>query len=446
MLSSLIVRLCESYYYAADQEKTRDIINGKIYCTYLIFDYLIHIILSFLQLLSFINACSTYYHQGHDLCEDYGPFFKELDDEISTMRLEYNQLEKQMQNRHTFVNNFVEDLPTEPPRSPEPASSSTLANGEANKRKNVRMEGYLFKRTSNAFKTWNRRWFYLKDNKLFYKKRTGEELPTIMEDDLRLCTVRPLMDSDRRFCFEVISPTKSHILQVSLIKFIFLKSSNKLFLKFKCDSESNFNAWVKALHDGINQAIQHDSPFSRDILGGSGARQEQPRQPPNVKKINWRQILRIPGNSKCADCANPDPKWSSINLGITLCISCSGVHRSLGVHYSKVRSLTLDVWEPEILRVMIELGNEVVNKVYEGNYHSATSDVERATENCEQSVREKWIKAKYIDKRFVLPFFSHDLDLDFSGIPLMPPSKPNKWSLKKIRRRSCRRLGLLKNF
>lgn len=205
---------------------------------------------------------------------------------------------------------------------------------------------------------------------------------------------------------------------------------------------------MKALHDGINQAIQHDSPFSRDLLGGSGAKsQEQTRQPPNLKKINWRQILRIPGNSKCADCANPDPKWSSINLGITLCISCSGVHRSLGVHYSKVRSLTLDVWEPEILRVMIELGNEVVNKVYEGNYNSATSDVERATENCEQSIREAWIKAKYIDKRFVLPFYNLDSELmDFPIDFKLPPPKPNKWSLKKIRRRSCRRFVFYKSL
>uniref|UniRef100_T1GBX7 Arf-GAP domain-containing protein n=1 Tax=Megaselia scalaris TaxID=36166 RepID=T1GBX7_MEGSC len=78
-------------------------------------------------------------------------------------------------------------------------------------------------------------------------------------------------------------------------------------------------------------------------------------------------FLKIPGNSKCCDCRGSDPRWASINLGITLCIECSGVHRSLGVHYSKVRSLTLDAWESENIKVMMELGNEVVNKIYEAN-------------------------------------------------------------------------------
>lgn len=146
-------------------------------------------------------------------------------------------------------------------------------------------------------------------------------------------------------------------------------------------------------------------------------------------------MLMIPGNMKCADCGNPDPKWASINLGITLCIACSGVHRSLGVHYSKVRSLTLDVWEPEILRVMMELGNEVVNKIYEGTYNML-SDIERATENCDDDVRKKWIAAKYVDKKFVLPLN------DSTNIELLPPNllpSPSKWSVKKHRRRAARR-------
>ena len=55
----------------------------------------------------------------------------------------------------------------------------------------------------------------------------------------------------------------------------------------------------------------------------------------------------------------------SINLGALLCIECSGPHRGLGVHISKIRSLHLDDLENETLILLLNLGNNVVNEIYE---------------------------------------------------------------------------------
>ena len=61
-----------------------------------------------------------------------------------------------------------------------------------------------------------------------------------------------------------------------------------------------------------------------------------------------------------------DPDWASLNLGVLMCIECSGIHRNLGSHVSRVRSLDLDEWPPGHLAVMLALGNTAANAVWEG--------------------------------------------------------------------------------
>ena len=70
-------------------------------------------------------------------------------------------------------------------------------------------------------------------------------------------------------------------------------------------------------------------------------------------------------NRRCADCNTPNPTWASINIGCFLCLECSGIHRNLGTHISKVRSTTLDKWNKAWVQHMRAVGNRKVNSYYE---------------------------------------------------------------------------------
>lgn len=61
------------------------------------------------------------------------------------------------------------------------------------------------------------------------------------------------------------------------------------------------------------------------------------------------KYLNTPGNKLCADCKRPSPTWASINLGVFVCIKCSGCHREIGTHVTKIKSINLDLWPPGVL-------------------------------------------------------------------------------------------------
>ncbi|XP_006522812.1 arf-GAP with coiled-coil, ANK repeat and PH domain-containing protein 2 isoform X6 [Mus musculus] len=330
------------------------------------------------SMLSFMYAHLAFFHQGYDLFSELGPYMKDLGAQLDRLVVDAAKEKREMEQKHSTI------------QQKDFSSDDSKLEYNVDAANGIVMEGYLFKRASNAFKTWNRkkpdhirRWFSIQNNQLVYQKKFKDS-PTVVVEDLRLCTVKHCEDIERRFCFEVVSPTKSCMLQA--------------------DSEKLRQAWIKAVQTSIATAYREkgdesekldkkSSPSTGSLDSGNESKEKLLKGESALQRVQC-----IPGNTSCCDCGLADPRWASINLGITLCIECSGIHRSLGVHFSKVRSLTLDTWEPELLKLMCELGNDVINRVYEAKLEKMGV---KKPQPGQRQEKEAYIRAKYVERKFV---------------------------------------------
>ncbi|KAK5122364.1 hypothetical protein LTR85_003948 [Meristemomyces frigidus] len=276
---------------------------------------------------------------------------------------------------------------------------------------------------------WHKYWIVLDQGRLSEYVNWKEKLDLHMEPiDLRMASVREARNSERRFCFEVITPQFTRV--------------------YQAPSEEDMKSWIGAINNALQSAFEHrpsphqsspspspqGSSTRKDIaavLTGksssfSGHRQvSNPNRNEAAKSVNRHAttgdkpaykrddsndpepsalLQRIrsadEGNKVCADCGSESKvDWCSINLGILLCIECSGIHRSLGTHISKVRSLTLDtsVFTPDIVEVLLLIGNRVSNMVWEAK-------LDRFLKPSPHSTREQrlhFITAKYSDRTYV---------------------------------------------
>ncbi|KAI9473921.1 MAG: hypothetical protein EXX96DRAFT_508852 [Benjaminiella poitrasii] len=113
------------------------------------------------------------------------------------------------------------------------------------------------------------------------------------------------------------------------------------------------------------------------------------------------EIAKKPGNETCADCGAKNPRWASYSLGIFLCIRCAGIHRKMGTHISKVKSITMDQWTMEQIETMRNAGgNDVVNSKINPNPGSHPRPLAADDEHAmEKYIRAKWEKRSFMSEK-----------------------------------------------
>ncbi|XP_061181284.1 arf-GAP with GTPase, ANK repeat and PH domain-containing protein 1-like isoform X9 [Saccostrea echinata] len=169
-------------------------------------------------------------------------------------------------------------------------------------------------------------------------------------------------------------------------EFMIVSLENKQW-HFEAGDSQERDEWINAIEQQILNSLQGNE------ISKSNKRSTQ------SDPAGMQAIRTVRGNNSCADCGAPNPDWASINLGTIVCIECSGIHRNLGTHLSRVRSLDLDEWPPDLVRVMMSIGNGIANSVWEHTIKNRS----KPGPTSPRDEKEKWIRAKYEAKEFLPP-------------------------------------------
>ncbi|KAG2459052.1 ACAP3 protein, partial [Polypterus senegalus] len=202
-------------------------------------------------MLSFMHAQYTFFQQGYNLLDEIDPYLKKLAAELDQLVIDSAVEKRDMEHKHALIQQrdfSYDDYKAE--------FNVDAPNG-------VVMEGYLFKRASNAFKTWN-----------------------------RSCMLQAESEKLRQAWI--------HAVQASIAS-AYRESPDNYYIEKLDRTASPSTSSIDSATEPKDRSIKGDTILQR--------------------------VQAIPGNQVCCDCGQADPRWASINLGILLCIECSGIHR-----------------------------------------------------------------------------------------------------------------------
>ncbi|XP_071728454.1 ADP-ribosylation factor GTPase-activating protein AGD1-like [Rutidosis leptorrhynchoides] len=437
-----------------------------------------------------MDAHLLYFKQGYELLHQMEPYMRQVLERAQKCRQNYFSEQQALNERIQEYKRHIDfgiklpcnhsvshrELTQQPSRSSHKLIQAVMQSAAEGKVQNIK-QGYLSKRSTNLRGDWKRRFFVLDNRGMLYyyrkqlskpsgsgqqKSGPAEPGPGLLSrwlsshyhggvHDVARHTVNLLTStikadaeqSDLRFCFRIISPTKIYTLQAesSLEQMDWIDKINGViaslltsqspermlnqrgsFSQHLCSSptcETNFGEKSLVQDTTASEDFFENDQNCRNMMRECRSSQHLPYGVKSERPVD--SLKKVAGNDICADCGSPEPDWASLNLGILVSIECSGVHRNLGVHISKVRSLELDVkvWEPSVITLFQSLGNVFANSIWEKlltarqncqlddlptrSVESDKSAVSCGKPSCDDhiSVKEKFIHAKYAERRYI---------------------------------------------
>uniref|UniRef100_A0A670IJ29 ArfGAP with SH3 domain, ankyrin repeat and PH domain 3 n=1 Tax=Podarcis muralis TaxID=64176 RepID=A0A670IJ29_PODMU len=310
-----------------------------------------------------INHCNSHFFQAClKATEKHKQFIENLTPELQSMKAKQDEEKKQLCSLRDQLKAALQLEPKE--NSVSKPLRYSMHQLQGNKQYGTERSGSLFKKSDGLRKVWQKRKCTVRYGYLTISHSTLNRTPVKL--NLLTCQVKPNVD-DRK-CFDLISHNRTY--------------------HFLAEDEQECTIWVSVLSNSKEEALN------------VAFKQAQGREECSMDDLTGaiiKEIKRMPGNSMCCDCSASDPAWLSINLGILICIECSGIHREMGVHHSRIQSVALDKLATSELLAILDTGFSA------GFASNAPSEpwFPICALHHYRALRKDFIISKYVDRKYV---------------------------------------------